>query len=376
MINDAERTLDTLRLSPRQIETLLDELQQPRYTEAAAQANRESERFFYTDLSGVPLDIVHPGGSDARFSVIPTDLSASGMGLLHGGFLHRGTPVVATLTDLQGATRRIEGHVTQCLLHTGRVHRIGIVFVEPIELGDFLRQDEPGADNQGGELQGRVLHLDDSSEFQRIFSHHCEKAGVAVTEATTVASAVAAVGSTGIDVVYLDLHLGEGSGFDALEQLRGAGYDGPVVVLTGDESAAVAERARAAGVAQVLTKPVMPEVIRGSLSRYVKGQDTDESPVVSTMWAESALRPTIERMVAGLPDRVSTLAALIESNDDGWRALCRDLKSEVGGCGYGELSDLFRQIEGAAEASDPTVEPTLRSIDRMVERMESGIRSG
>ncbi|MEM1207729.1 MAG: response regulator [Planctomycetota bacterium] len=372
MMNLSDKTLDTLRLSPRQIESLLDELQQPRFTDSAGHANRESERFFFTELSGVPLDIVHPGGSDARFSVIPTDLSATGMGLLHGGFLHRGTPVVATLSDMQGSQRRIEGHVTQCLLHSGRVHRIGVVFDDPIELSDFLRLDDQGNET----MQGRVLHLDDSSNFRRVFKHHCEKIGVTVTEAETVDEAVKAVGASGFGVAYIDLHLDESDGLEALERLREAGYEGPAVLLTGDESQDVADRARAAGMAQVLIKPVMPDAIRSSLARHLEGEDTDATPIVSSMWEETDLRPMIERLVGGLTDRVAELTMLIQSDDAGWRATCRDLKSEVGVCGFAELSELFRQVEAVSDASDQSVADTLRQVEGMVKRIQTGIQPG
>ncbi|MEM0913210.1 MAG: response regulator [Planctomycetota bacterium] len=369
--------LDTLRLSPRQIETLLDELQQPRAAESPAASNRESERFFFTELNGVPLDIVHPGGSDARFLVIPTDLSASGMGLLHGGFLHRATPVIATLTDLHGTPRRIEGHVTRCLLHAGRVHRIGVLWDDPIDVNDFLRFDDgDGEGEQAGGMTGQVLHLDDSPDFRRVFRHHCEKLGVTITEAENIDAAMAAVSENAFVLAYVDLHLEDEDGIGSVERLREAGYEGPVVLLSGDESVAVAERARAAGVAEVLFQPVQPDAIRESLARHLQAEAADEGPIFSSMWAQQDMRPIIMTTVGKLSERLGELSSMVACGGEDWRDYCRDLKSEAGACGFDDLAVMFRRVEAADASSAEAIEAAIGEVRALVTRIEAGIAAG
>ena len=60
--------IDTLRLSPREVETLLDKLNSRRDRLEGA-SKRRHPRVFFTEIQGVPLTISHPGGSTETYRV-------------------------------------------------------------------------------------------------------------------------------------------------------------------------------------------------------------------------------------------------------------------------------------------------------------------
>lgn len=84
----------------------------------------------------------------------------------------------------------------------------------------------------------RVLIVDDSAVVRvRLHALIAEAdAGIEVREASSKHEALGAA-REGVDLVILDLHLGEDSGLDAIEALREACPGADVVVLTNDASA-------------------------------------------------------------------------------------------------------------------------------------------
>jgi FixJ family two-component response regulator len=66
---------------------------------------------------------------------------------------------------------------------------------------------------------------------------------------------------TGHDCLILDVHMTGMSGVELLEQLRRAGNEVPVIIITGAPSAAISARANAAGALAVLQKPFNPSQV-------------------------------------------------------------------------------------------------------------------
>lgn len=60
---------------------------------------------------------------------------------------------------------------------------------------------------------------------------------------------------TGHDCLILDVHMAGMTGVELLEQLRRAGNDVPVIIITGALNATISARVRAAGTLAVLQKP-------------------------------------------------------------------------------------------------------------------------
>lgn len=146
--NDSESgalTLDSLRTSNDELEKILNAL------DLVAQANRDAsngrvhERHRYRQTIRVRARIIHPGGTTATFAVKIRNLSVSGMGFLHGSFLHNDTLVRAFLITRAGVDAPVDGRVVRARVVRGTVHEIGVKFDAPIRLADFIagHVDEP-----------------------------------------------------------------------------------------------------------------------------------------------------------------------------------------------------------------------------------------
>ncbi len=110
----------------------------------------------------------------------------------------------------------------------------------------------------------RALLVDDErlprEELRRMLAAHREVE--VVGEADTVAGATALLATTAPDLVFLDLRLGEQSGFEVLAQAPGR-YD--VIVVTAHKEHAA--RAFDEAVRDYLLKPVHPERLAAALAR-------------------------------------------------------------------------------------------------------------
>lgn len=150
--------IDSLRLSPGQMRELHAGLDQFRRAEVEREL-RESDRFLYRTGEPVEVRIDHPGGSTAVYLVQPRDLSAGGMGFLHGGFLHPGALCSVKLRDKAGKTVLVTGKIARSRMIKGRTHEVGIAFEERIELGAFdvkpMPTGEPG-DGEGESVMDRL----------------------------------------------------------------------------------------------------------------------------------------------------------------------------------------------------------------------------
>jgi DNA-binding response OmpR family regulator len=102
-----------------------------------------------------------------------------------------------------------------------------------------------------------VLVVEDDANAAGALRVLFEETGHRVTVVHSVSGAVGAVEADTPDLVLLDLTLPDGDGLDVLARLRTSGARvGTVVALTGHEGPKIIAECRAAGCAEVLTKPV------------------------------------------------------------------------------------------------------------------------
>lgn len=140
-----ERSLDTLRISEREALALLAQMDQQ--TESVDQAERRGgDRRTYRQVVEMVAQIVHPGGGTQNYLVRARNLSATGLGFLHGSFLHNHTGVILLMRTLAGQTVRVPGKVVRCRFLSGKVHEIGVRFAKPIDPQAFVPDSAPPAD--------------------------------------------------------------------------------------------------------------------------------------------------------------------------------------------------------------------------------------
>jgi two-component system response regulator FixJ len=79
------------------------------------------------------------------------------------------------------------------------------------------------------------------------------------------------------DCLLLDLHMPEMSGLDVLETLRRRGDDVPMIVITGQPSAAAERRAAAAGALAFIEKPYHVEELLSLIYAALEGRSPETS---------------------------------------------------------------------------------------------------
>ena len=105
-----------------------------------------------------------------------------------------------------------------------------------------------------------VLVVDDDSDFAQSTSELLRKNSYIVGSYTSPEDAVEHILSNGVNVLLLDLKLGENSGIDILKNLSSQGISIPTVLITGNEDEKKrAERLKFDSLKGMLSKPFEPE---------------------------------------------------------------------------------------------------------------------
>ena len=101
----------------------------------------------------------------------------------------------------------------------------------------------------------RVLILEDDAALRRTLARAFSRREHAVVEASDLGSLADAAGGQALDWAVVDLGLPDGSGLDAITELKTTNPDIRIAVLTGYGSISSAVEAMRRGAADYLTKP-------------------------------------------------------------------------------------------------------------------------
>ena len=121
----------------------------------------------------------------------------------------------------------------------------------------------------------RVLVVDDDFMVARVHTGFVSRVDgfEVVGTCHSGADAVAAAGELGPDLVLLDLYLPDQFGLDVLSELRRAGHDCDVMVITAAKEADAVRGALRQGVVDYVLKPFGFEDLRERLERYAAQRD-------------------------------------------------------------------------------------------------------
>jgi CheY-like chemotaxis protein len=140
----------------------------------------------------------------------------------------------------------------------------------------------------------KVLVVDDDpvvgKSFSRVLS---EEKGYLVITAHNAAEALEKLREQEYDVVYTDIRMPGMDGLELAEQVKAKRPWTPVVIVTGYGTTANEDRARAAGVADFLRKPLSPQMIEGSAAHALLAPVSNlvASPAASLASPLEAVRP-------------------------------------------------------------------------------------
>jgi DNA-binding response OmpR family regulator len=107
---------------------------------------------------------------------------------------------------------------------------------------------------------GKVLIIEDEEHLRSTLTRVLQRAGCEVYGAGDGRQALLRLGSTQVDLVYLDIHLPEMNGLEVLQEIRKTDSTLPVILFTAYASLKSALDAIRLGATDYLVKPIDPEV--------------------------------------------------------------------------------------------------------------------
>jgi two-component system, NarL family, nitrate/nitrite response regulator NarL len=125
-----------------------------------------------------------------------------------------------------------------------------------------------------GALAIRILLLDDHALFREGLARllATEPDVVVTAHCATVADALGALARGSIDLVLLDVDLGDERGFDFLARARRQGFEGPVLVVTAGVSAREATELIAQGAAGIFLKQDSAQLLADGIRTVASGR--------------------------------------------------------------------------------------------------------
>lgn len=134
-------------------------------------------------------------------------------------------------------------------------------------MGVLGRRDVPTSD---GTVRPQVLLADDDAPTRALMVGLLRYMGWVTDGVANGREAVEAVRGGGYGIVLLDLHMPEMDGYEAARWIRALGPDlrqPRVIALTGQRDPGIREKCLAAGMQDLLLKPVAQEALRQALER-------------------------------------------------------------------------------------------------------------
>ena len=115
----------------------------------------------------------------------------------------------------------------------------------------------------------KVLIVDDEPLVRCVLGYALSREGWEVFDHDQFADCPALIREHGIDALISDYRMPGITGLDLIENLRNAGIDIPVFILSGNVYAIDRERAKLLGVREILAKPPNLKVLSRTLMRAV-----------------------------------------------------------------------------------------------------------
>lgn len=370
--------IDRAILSDAERIRLLDQLDQ---ADGLAVGRRKSPRLEYR-LAGVPVTIEHSGGGRARVFAPTRNISTGGIGLLVTCFLHRGTRVVVTLPGVSGKPRACAGTVAYCRFLGGRIHEIGVSFIERVNVEEFCgpearvaSDDTPKPPEEPKPLSGVVVVVCPREAERVLTVSRLRQCGLDAAGVDSVGGAIDRVRRLGASAVVCDMKL-SGDDLSALVMSLGELSAAlPVVGLVYPAQPEGVKDAIQSGMAACLEGPLsrghvyetMQRVLSASSGYVPTGESLQRRP-------DDAQSVDMVRYYLGLiKEAVRQINQAIEAGDaPTLRKHCEQFSATAPGYGFRAVGLAAREalaaLNGSAsiEESKPRLRTLLNVCDRLV----------
>jgi len=136
----------------------------------------------------------------------------------------------------------------------------------------------------GEEMKNRILIIDDERELCWAIEKSLQKDGYDVFSATDGLEGLNIFYEQKIDLVILDIKIGEINGLDILKQIRNVDPRVPVLVMTGYSTIEMAMKALDREATAYLTKPLKISRLRETIKEMLARSGEGKPAVVRNNW--------------------------------------------------------------------------------------------
>jgi DNA-binding response OmpR family regulator len=364
-----DRLKRTLRIPQRELDALLDMADQSSANRTSA-SKRRSRRWTLRS-SGVVLTIQTQAGGHTHFLVAPRNLSSSGMGVIHGGFIHIGTRCIVSLRTRAGGSRSIPGKIVKCRLMRGNLHDIGVEFGSAINPMDFVAPGDDLAFNvervDPATLTGKILIVDDDRAMQKLLAHYIKPTRIEATYATDADAALQCLADEP-DMVFVDIDLPGKDGIELVRAARERHFMAPLLALTAHTAGSMRARFLEAGGTGYLTKPITQELLHQAIAEHLSTRNAHGTGALlhSTLASAGDESELVVGYIEDLRKNADLLATHIEQKDlDALRRVILKLRGTAAGHGF----DPITPIADAALASlveTQNAEASMRELQSLI----------
>lgn len=354
--------IDTLRLSAKDLDQLIADLEKDAAPDGVIR--RALKRWSFSGSKAL-LTLNSDLGSPRHFIIAPRNLSAGGLAAIHGGYIHVNTRCTISMKRLDRTVQSIGGRIVRCAHMQGNLHDLGIQFdkqIDPEQFVDFGGNTAFNVEHVDlDKLQGSILVVEDSLADQRLFSHYFSNSPLEISFAKDADTALSIL-SENPDLIFVDYHLDGTNGLDFVVAAKSKGFAGAMIVLTGDTSPDLREKALAVGAAELLHKPCSKEMLHQAAAEYLTGGCAQSSrghgPLVASAKELGLTLELLNMYVEDLKRFSGDIQKCIAEADlQALRTIAVQIRSSAKGHGYDPVgraaTDLLRSLDatGCVEES-------------------------
>jgi CheY-like chemotaxis protein len=214
----------------------------------------------------------------------------------------------------------------------------------------------------------RVLLVDDNEVNREVVAEMLRRLGHQTTLAPDGEQALAILGRSTFDIIFMDVQLPGMDGLEVTRRFRASGGTTPVIALTAHSSRQDRDRCLAAGMTSVLTKPVdaahLAEAIETAPRRESIAEIVGGNPALLARVRDAFSRQT--------PELLESIRDSRRRNDG--ESLARHAHKLKGSLSYfpGTAASIARDIETAAKAGNlDRVDVLIPELERKVAQLSA-----
>lgn len=348
---------NTIGLQARDLDALLDQLDA-----ASDEADNRRRDFVRWPLrrASVRIHVIHQDNTAARIQVACRNISCGGMSVLHNSFIHPNSPCVVGLQKTDGSLVALKGAVVRCNHVRGVIHELGVKFNDAIVVRDFIETD-PFEDCFSLEkvdpekLKGCIVHVEDSEMDQSLVRHFLRCTNLRVRPADDAKKGLE-LAQEGCDLILADVHMPGTSGLELIVELKSAGIDVPIIMITSDTSDGTRQTLLELGADAFLTKPITQDLLLRAIAEFLTA-GTASGPISSTLSTDHEQAVLVPGFVKQLQDYATQLSASVETDDAmTCRSLCLQIRGTAPSLGYEKIARLADEVIKSVTSSMSVVE--------------------